>query len=250
MEFPLLKSQAGHMPKSKHTIIDYLREKTGPASLLILLLLLSADFMFVVIHFLYKLTHPDPYSLFHLTIDRSYAEIFQYIKYFWIIILFIYIVRSTRINQYFSWILVFVFFFFNDAFQLHREIGRFIAINFNLNPPFHLAPHDVGSLVYFIISGVLLSGILFWSYRRGNQNFKICTIDLGIFMLFIVFFGVVVDAVHAAFNLYGMGLSILEDSGEMLMVSLILWYVFTLSVSRGTFNLNLPGLIAKLVSRS
>lgn len=238
------------MPKNKHTIIENFREKTGTASLLILLLLLSADFMFVIIHFLHKLIHPGYYSLFHLTTDRGYAEIFQYIKYFWIIILFIYIVRSTRIVQYLSWVLVFVFFFFNDAFQLHREIGSVLARYFDFNAPLHLRPQDVGSMVYFVISGVFLSGILYWSYRRGNQNFKICTIDLGIFMLFIFFFGVVVDMVHSAFSLYGVGLSIIEDFGEMLMVSLILWYVYTLAVSRGTFNINIPGLIARFFSRS
>ena len=238
------------MSKNKHTIIQYLKEKTEPASILFLLLLLSADSMFVVIHFLYKLTHHWQCSLFCLTTDRGYAEIFQYIKYFWIIILFIYILRSTKIILYLSWVLVFVFFFFNDAFQLHQEIGHYIARNFDFNPPFHLSLQDVGELVYFIISGVLISGMLFWSYKRGNQNFKISTIDLGIFMLVIVFFGVVVDAVYVAFRLYGVGLSIFEDTGEMLVVSLILWYVYTLSVTRGTFNLNLPGLMARLFSRS
>ena len=206
--------------------------------------------MFVVIHFLYKLTHNMECSLFCLTTDRGYAEIFQYIKYFWIIILFIYILRSTRIIQYISWILVFTFFFIDDAFQLHVRIGYYLIRNFDFNPPLHLKLWDVGEFAYFIISGLVLLALLVWAYMRGNESFKKVSLDILIFILVIVFFGVFIDIVHVAFSLYGVGLSIIEDTGEMVFSSLILWYVYMLSVNKGSFYLNLPEMIRKLFSKT
>jgi len=93
-------------------------------------------------------------------------------------------------------------------------------------------------------------GLIFWTYLRGDQNYRKNSIDLGFFVLLIFFFGAVVDIIHVAFSLYGVGLSFFEDAGEMVIMSLVLWYVYMLAVSRGAFNLNIVGLIQGLFSRS
>ncbi len=238
------------MLKYMQTFCNDLKAKIDPASYIFLLLLVGADFTFVVIHFLYKFTHNMECSLFCLTTDRGYAEIFQYIKYFWIVILLIYILRKTKNTSYISWILVFAFFFCDDAFQLHTKIGYYLIRNSQINPPFHLRLLDIGEFVYFIISGAVLMGLLVWAYIRGGQIFKKISIDVLMLVLVIVFFGVFLDNFHVAFRLNGVGLSIIEDTGEMIVSSLILWYVYVLSVNKGVFHLNLPIMFRKLFSRN
>ena len=75
-----------------------------------------------------------------------------------------------------------------------------------------------------------------WAYRKGTQIFRKISLDIGLLVLVLVFFGVVVDMLHSVVRLdnaasFIMGL--VEESGEMLAVSLVLWYIFLLNV-RGT----------------
>ena len=215
-----------------------------------LLLLLSADFIFMVMHVYYKLTHDMECSLFCLTTDRGYAEFFQYLKYSWIMILLGYVILSTKTPQYLSWILLFAFFLFNDAFQLHHLFGSAFSRSFAFDPPLDLRRGNVGAFVYFILCGLALMGIIFWTYMRGDENYRKHSIDIGFFVMLVFFFGAVVDIIHVAFSLHGMGLNFFEEAGEMVIMSLILWYVYMLAVSRGAFYLNIMGFLRGLFSRS
>jgi hypothetical protein len=215
-----------------------------------LFLLLSADFIFMFMHFYYKLTHDMECSLFCLTKDRSYAEFYQYLKYSWIMILLGYVILITKIPQYLSWILLFAFFLFNDAFQLHQFFGPAFGKYIAFDPPFDLGRGDIGTLVYFIVCGLALMGLVFWTYLRGDDKYRKHAIDLGFFVLIIFFFGAVVDIIHVAFSLHGMGLSFFEEAGEMVIMSLVLWYVYMLAVTRGIFNLNVIGFLRALIARS
>ena len=215
-----------------------------------LFLLISADFIFMVMHFFYKLTHDMECSLFCLTTNRSYAEFFQYLKYSWIMILLGYIILRTKTPQYLSWILLFAFFLFNDAFQLHQFFGSAFSRSFSFDPPLDLRRGDIGAFIYFILCGLALMGLVFWTYLRGDQNYRKHSIDIGVFVLLIFFFGAVVDIIHVAFSLHGVGLSFFEEAGEMVIMSLVLWYVYMLAVTRGAFYLNIPGFLRTLFQRS
>jgi hypothetical protein len=215
-----------------------------------LFLLLSADVIFMFMHVYYKLTHDMECSLFCLTTDRGYAEFFQYLKYSWIMILLAYIILITKTPQYLSWILLFAFFLLNDAFQLHRLFGSIFSRKFVFDPPMDLRRADVGTFVYFIVCGLALMGLIFWTYLRGDKNYRKNSIDIGFFVLLVFFFGAVVDIIPGAFSLNGMGLSFFEEAGEMVIMSLVLWYVYMIAVCRGAFYLNIVGLIRGLFSRS
>jgi hypothetical protein len=109
---------------------------------------------------------------------------------------------------------------------------------------------DVGVFIYFIFWGMALMGLIFWTYLRGEENYRKHSIDVGFFIMLIFFFGAVVDIIHVAFSLHGVGLSFFEEAGEMVIMSLVLWYVYMLAVSRGTFYLKITGFIRGLFSRS
>jgi len=96
--------------------------------------------------------------------------------------------------------------------------------------------NDYGQLAITATAGILLFLPLVWAYRKGTQIFRKISLDIGLLVLVLVFFGVVVDMMHEAVHLgyvvyFIMGF--VEESGEMLAVSLILWYIFLLNV-RGT----------------
>lgn len=215
---------------------------------LLLRLFLSADIVFIVLHILYK-TYILNSSYFSLKRDLGYAEFFQYTKFLWVIILLIYIIRKTGVWQYISWLAVFTYFLADDAFQLHENIGMSIAGNLDFVAPFNLRLQDVGELTVFAIAGMVLAALLAWSYWKGSQTFKNITIDLLILTAILAFFGIFVDAAEIGVDL-GLfikeTLGLIDDGGELIVVSVMLWYVFRLAIHNGQTDdflyMHLPGL--------
>ena len=71
------------------------------------------------------------------------------------------------------------------------------------------------------------------AYVKGEQVFKKVSQDILLLVLILVFFGVGVDLLHTFMEL-GRGVSfilvVVEDGGEMVAASLILWYVFLIAI--------------------
>ena len=207
---------------------------------LLLLLLFSADFMFIVIHCIQELTpllnNVINKELFSIGRDRGYAEIFQYIKWFWIIVLFTYLTISRHSFSYVAWGVTFLYLLCDDSLGIHEKIGRFISGNLGFEPPFGLYPRDIGELAVSALAGITLTPLLIWAYLRGSQAFKKMSQDMLLLILVLVFFGVAVDTVHSIARGVGLGwkvefiLGLIEDGGEMLITSLMVWYIFLLSV--------------------
>ena len=67
------------------------------------------------------------------------------------------------------------------------------------------------------------------AYARGSELYRRITLDLGLLFGLLVFFGVGVDFLHSALTVgkrsdFAVGL--IEDGGEMLAMSLLVWYSF------------------------
>ncbi len=218
-----------------------------------LILLLCADLAFFGMHFITAIIGDFKWvlesnllklvfvallenDLFNIDRDRGYPEIYQYIKFFWIIVLLFNLSLKNRSLHYIPWILLFTYFLLDDSIPIHGRAGHFFAEHFNFTPLFGLRLQDYGQLAISAIAGILLFLPLVWAYRKGTQIFRKISLDIGLLVLVLVFFGVVVDMMHAAVHLgnavdFIMGF--VEESGEMLAVSLVLWYIFLLNV-RGT----------------
>jgi len=178
--------------------------------------------------------------LYDIGQDLGYGEFYQYMKYFWIILLLIYILKTTRNIRFISWILVFVYFLLDDSLQIHEKIGGLIAKSLPPDPHLGLEDQDYGELIVTGAFGLLFFILLTFSYWRGSLTFKKISIDLIIFISALVFFGVFMDMVHDAVKsgwVIEEILGIIEDGGEMVVVSIILWYVFHLASCRGCTEL-------------
>ncbi len=213
-----------------------LRKLDEARSSLLLLLLLSADYAFIILHIINRINPFEEPRLFRLDIDGSHSEFYQYIKFFWIIVLLISVLIATRSKGYLSWILVFSYFLLDDALQIHEDWGLVFGNLVAIDPPLGLRERDVGEVVVFALFGIVLMAGVAWAYFRSSKTFRNVSKDLLIFTAVFVFFVVFVDVIHAAFSfgsIMNTVVVILEDGGEMLIVSLMLWYSYVLALKEG-----------------
>jgi len=87
-----------------------------------------------------------------------------------------------------------------------------------------LRPRDWGELLVTAAVGLVLLTPVATGYVRGNAEAKRHTLVMAMLLALLVFFGVFIDMVHIWLGSDPWGL--LEDGGEMIAVSLVLYYVF------------------------
>jgi hypothetical protein len=202
---------------------------------LLFLLLLSADMAFFTIHSIKSFTRFIPDNRFSIETDQGFAETYQYIKWFWISIEFALLSISRRSLSYVSWIFIFIYLLCDDALSLHENIGTLIANRLTFSPPLGLRLQDFGELAVTIIAGLILLSSVWISYCRGSYAFQKISQDILLLLLALSFCGVFVDMAHIAIHLGGkvnIILGFIEDGGEMLVASMIVGYVFSLSIRK------------------
>lgn len=209
-------------------------------------LLIALDIIFIITHvlFVYLIFIRVQFDwsvskAFQINYDGGYPEIFQYLKYFLIILIIIYIMHSKKIYNYVSWLFLFVLLLLDDAFQFHERFALWIVDRFNYTSMFGLRPQDLGELTYIGTFGPILLLFLILGYYYGNEKIRKTYIDLGLLFALFLFFGVVVDMLHQLVgeNRYStLFMVILEDGGEMITLSFMTWYFFFLTLRSDSHN--------------
>jgi len=208
----------------------------------LLILLLSLDLGFIIIHYINALTPLLDNDNFSIGIDNSFAEFFQYFKFASVIVFIIMIIRKTGTKHYLAWILIFAYLLIDDSIRIHDRFGSHIALKMNFNPPFGLRLMDLGELAVSVFSGIILISIIFRAYQKGSLLFRNVSKDLFILLFILVFFGVGMDMIHMIIidkvpesMLRGVNslLGLFEDGGEMVSMSLILWYTYFVMLKDG-----------------
>jgi hypothetical protein len=228
------------------TTKKYLALLNERSATLLLVLLLGSDLVFFVLHFVSTLTPLLSNPMFNLSEDRGYPEFFQYLKYLWIVLLLLYPYSRNTSLRFGAWAMVFAYFLLDDSMQIHERGGLLISGQLELISYFGLRARDYGELIVSATVGVLLLPSLVWAYRTGTQTFKRTSLDLFLLICLLIFFGVVVDMLHV---IVGSNLTaeyvfgVVEDGGEMLAASLILWYVFLLRVRNDQIGCHLYDLV-------
>jgi hypothetical protein len=193
--------------------------------------LISIDVLFIVIHIINSFTFNNPD--FKITSDRSYPEFYQYTKYFLVVLMLINISIKNKSYSYTSWAILFTYFLIDDSFQIHETFGGFIANIITFSPPFGLRRQDIGELVTSSIAGLVIFPTIIWKYLRGTDEFKKETINIALLVSLLVFCGIFLDMLHEALPLNRIfkGIfGILEDGGEMVAMTLITWYIYSLNM--------------------
>ena len=144
--------------------------------------------------------------------------------------------------------LVFTYFFLDDALLIHQKVGDHLSSIFMFN---HATILDFGSrfvqLAVLAITGLFLLTIVAWAYFHGHHEYRKTSKDILLFIAALVFFGLLVDIVAplqlGQTALFTLGL--IEDGGELMVLSFILCYVFLLAIRKGRPNLFLHELMFK-----
>lgn len=220
----------------------------------LLVLLMAADFAFVVLHVLYIETSLLRGRPFSLEADNGVPESFQYVKEFWVATCMALMFRRTRAMVYLGWAAVFVFLLLDDAFQFHEHVGKWSGQQYELPVAFGLRPDDIGELLFAAAAGVttmLLIGIGVW---RGDADARLISRDMAVLLVVLAGFGVGADILHVITHfkapLLAQFLLILEDGGEMLVVSAMVAYMVNVLNHQGRATVDLWAVVTRRASRA
>ncbi|MCW3786223.1 hypothetical protein [Plebeiibacterium sediminum] len=206
-----------------------------------------------MLHIINKVFYWDD-SMLSLGTDRGYSEIYQYIKWFWIIFLLVYLSFKKRSFSYNVWGLFFTYLLLDDALQFHEIAGAIVARGLPNVSFAGLRIQDIGELMVSGTVGLVLLLLVLLTYILGSKVFRKLSHDMVLLIAVLIFCGVVVDVVHTSINankvIKGL-LGLIEDGGEMVVVSIICWYVFLQNIRNEEDKVNLfDFLYFNLIKRS
>jgi hypothetical protein len=217
-------------------------DNTTPAATL-LLLLVSADVVFILMHLVSVETGWLRGAGISLEADRGLPETYQYVKEFWVVVAMAVTFWRTRVALYASWSAVFAFLLVDDAAQVHERVGAWLGEQYALPTAFGLRPDDSGELLFAALIGItmlLLVGGASW--RAGEQTGRISR-DVLLLIFGLAVLGVVVDMLHVVSylrkSLLAQVLLVVEDGGEMLVMSALTAYAFHVAIHRGRTRFDL-----------
>lgn len=231
------------MPQRSGISMDEAAQENTNSAFTLLLLLICGDLAFIFLHFVYVETGLLRGSDFSLEADGGLSETYQYVKQFWIAACMAATFGRTRVMLYASWAIVFTFLMVDDAAQIHEHVGAWLGHQYALPVAFGLRPDDAGELLFAGMVGVsMLALVGLASWRSGEQSRRVSRDILGLIVA-LAFLGVVVDALHVIAYFKGSLLAqlllVLEDGGEMIVMSALTAYAFHVASHRGRTRLDL-----------
>jgi hypothetical protein len=195
-------------------------------------LLVAVDLLLILLHLVYWYTDATSSDYFSISRERGYGEFFQYIKLFWLVLLFAWYALRSREKRYLFWSAVFGYILLDDSLTIHEHAGEIIRNTFHFSALWGLRGADYGELSFY----VLLLGILLLTlgvfYYSGSRAFRQDShYLLGLLVAFGLFAGVG-DVLHMLVRetpIYRM-VDVIEDGGEMIVMSFIVWFALLLQL--------------------
>lgn len=232
---------------NKKSFFRTIMAKSELSASFLLIMLLLTDIAFIILHILCKSackTEWD-FSFYNIAIERGAAEFFMYIKYFWIITLFVIIITYTKCYSYLSWVVTFIYLFVNDSLQINERLGYKVSDSFNFVPPLNLTADFTAELMFLAIGIIILFLIIALSYKLGSSQFRKVSLDISLILVVLIVFELLFVLLQGIINKQGVGLGLIEEGGKLIIISLLLWYVFHQAVNKGESDLSLCGLLKK-----
>lgn len=222
----------------------------------LLYLLILSDLVFILLHCLVRIGIFDRYYLIlSLEVDQSMPEAFQYVKELWILLILGITFIKTRQPIFLLWTFLFTFFLIDDFAGIHENLGGLISPYLQFIETVNFRLKDLGEFIGVVLIGLVFSLIFLLIFMKSRRKGKRTSVTLSILVSGLLFFGIIVDLIHALFRgsslVVNEFLSMMEDGGEMLVMSLILWYVMNMKYfNKSIFSKGykpFPKLLPKLV---
>ncbi len=217
------------------------------ATLTLLALLICGDLAFMLIHVLHVWTPWLSGSHYSIETDRGLAENYQYIKQLWIVACMAVAFVQTRSKIFAGWMVLFTFLLLDDAAEIHEHVGFWLGARFDLPAIAGLRPDDFGELSFAAFVGSLTVCMVAFTLWRGDARARQVSRDILCLIGALAFFGVGVDLIHvmAYFNAPAISraLTLIEDGGEMLVISLLTCYAFDIVSHSGALRIDVYGML-------
>lgn len=214
-------------------------ETKAPTHLLLKLLLglILIDLFILGLNF-YNSWIPDEQwnPFFALANDDSLGELVQYFKWFSITAIFVYLAVKRSSICYLAWALIFLYLLLDDWLGIHENVGAYLMQNFSFATPGGLRLQDIGELAVSAIAGSFLLIVSVWAYIKSDDFYKITTHSMLYLFIALVFFGVFIDVVAVMTytgNISAFLFDVVEDGGEMIVASFMLWFIVLVSKEEG-----------------
>lgn len=217
-----------------------INQLVSKVSISFLVPLLALDLGFILLHIAARITNIVPNEpQFLITQDGGYAEQFQYAKLLLIVLGLGLLAIRHRSQIFLAWTGIFLYILLDDALELHERWGAVLDRGGHLPMIGSLRGQDLGEILIFASIGIIFLLSLVWSYRtERHQANRRTSIHLFVLLLLLAVFGAVVDMAHMAVSAIASPLwlqrifTILEDGGEMVVVSLIAAFLYRLVKSK------------------
>jgi hypothetical protein len=201
---------------------------------MLLAALVCADLALIALHVVkphFAVLRPHHFSL---EADRGLAEYFQYLKQAGIIVCLLTCWRWTRLPSFFVWSLLFAIMLYDDSQSAHERVGEWLAAAWALPALFGLRPQDLGEIVFALSVGLAALVALGAALAREGAAAIVPSINVALLVAALAVFGVIVDALHVVAYLgdsrWSWVLAIVEDGGELVVMSAIAAYACRLAV--------------------
>jgi hypothetical protein len=165
---------------------------------------------------------------FSFEYESSYPERYQNAKELGLALLAGLCVSKNRSPLYRCWLGIYGYFFIDDSFELHETLGSWISTHVQFPAPFGLRGQDIGELVVSGVAGLVACAALAGAWNRSDEQARhMSKIMIGLVMA-LAMFGIVIDMLHIiATGTWQYRLGILEDGGEMMVITVMLWFMYT-----------------------
>lgn len=206
----------------------------------ILYLFLATDLVFISLHLIHIYSGVAPNPSFSLETDGGYAEIFQYIKEYWIALVLGFLALRKHSATYLGWSLLFFYILLDDSLQLHEKLGYRLSQQFHFFSGFNLRAEDFGELIISGSVGLFFLIFIATAYRYSDSLSRKISRYLIRMLFALAVCGIVFDMMHTALNFRILRtiLALLEDGGEMIVMSVIASFVFFLPERIGSAPLS------------
>ena len=215
--------------------------KLPPFPKQLLILLLSADTLYIILHILNRISVLNGIlpvfdrDTFNISFDLGLGESFQYAKELWCALLFGWLVVAKKKKAYIGWSLLFFYFLLDDMLSFHENMSEVVSNWLGLSAPqllvANLRVKDLGELGYSASVGLLFLLLLGIAYLRSNPNRKRIFHTIAIYLAVFLFFGVgldIIDRFVVDSQFIKGAFTLAEDGGEMLSLSFFVVYLYTL----------------------
>lgn len=204
---------------------------------LFLLLLVCGDLVCMAMHLGHLALPAMRGAHYSIENDGGVAEYYQYLKQMWLALWLAIAFLNRRHLVLLAWSGFFGFLLLDDALQLHERAGVWLGRRLALPGMAGLRPDDFGEMMVAATVGTALLGVLAMAWWRDREPTRRLSRGLLVLTAALGLCGVVFDTAHtiAFFRVPDIAdpLAMLEDGGEMLVVSVLAAYALDLGV-RGT----------------